>query len=716
MDQETLTNHISRLGKIYFENACKIVLNDIFNFNAINVDGKGDGGTDYTSFNKNGDRRTVGYQITTQKTDIARKAYNDAKKNIKNLNARKFYYFPTYSLPEADVKILENKIEGDLDIPCTCLTASNIAGLILKENLLNRFLDETNYPLPRDYSSNNFDYREMALHSYTLLSSDATNMKDGIYDDSILFVLSNSVQPLLKDELISRVRSFLSLSTVKDDLLSRRIGALFGKEKLKWVDLNKIVLSDNSKNEVESRKRIYELELTDLASAQTDLLRRDYQIDWTIDDSKQVAIWVAESFITEQISNLRAAKASIVSNPIFFDVDSNGVEKIKNYLHREKSVPSKKTNEIVSKILAFASNHPLITKLTRASVYIALEGASPISSAKALGANRWSDFDILVEPTVAIPYICSQLYSGFVNRYFDMAVRSIEKAKKLDARLFIPYFYINECAGHLLRARKYQNLNLDDNELQFSSNAFVANYYSQKINNQKVPSNFLDYLATFSTSIRTERTPVKDWVRAIMTDIQSLLSKSNVHIVQVPFYEPGDCFVFREAYEEKIDKYRPKPAHLINHDAWALQFTNDCVVNNNEHWILLTYDKALISILETNLYSGWITNPLKFLDMVDTSKSLSDTELVSLVHSVATYSEATLSAGARVIDRIVHFASNEMQNWEFQEEIQKFKRELINSLSPSLNDFMVEDIDKKTDEFLKSHGIDLHDSEEEEVD
>lgn len=46
---------------------------------------------------------------------------------------------------------------------------------------------------------------------------------------------------------------------------------------------------------------------------------------------------------------------------------------------------------IIDKMLQMASNHPLIVKLTRASVYIALEGTNPLSASKTLGANRWSD-------------------------------------------------------------------------------------------------------------------------------------------------------------------------------------------------------------------------------------------------------------------------------------------------------------------------------------
>jgi hypothetical protein len=82
MDIETLANHISGLGKRYLDNAGKIILRDVFNLNAINVDGKGDGGTDFITFTNSGEQNKVGYQITTQKSDIKGKEYRDAQKAI----------------------------------------------------------------------------------------------------------------------------------------------------------------------------------------------------------------------------------------------------------------------------------------------------------------------------------------------------------------------------------------------------------------------------------------------------------------------------------------------------------------------------------------------------------------------------------------------------------------------------------------------------------
>jgi hypothetical protein len=392
------------------------------------------------------------------------------------------------------------------------------------------------------------------------------------------------------------------------------------------------------------------------------------------------------------------------------------LQEFKTYLIKTKKLTKQQSDGAINKFATAASNHPLITKLARASVYIALEGANPISSAKALGANRWSDFKILLEPTIVIPLICSQLYTGYVNRFFDNSVKAIQRALKLDAKLYIPFFYINECAGHLLRARKYEGLVLNEDELIYSENAFISNYFSLKKQGTQLPNGILNYLRTFSPAILTERADTKAWVRTIMTDIQSILSKASVEFAEVPFYENGQCAQFEKDYMHAVLRYRlDKPTNLINHDIYALQFTHDKIVHNKDHWIILTYDKSMIEIPKLGNYSGWITNPPNFLDLSEEATPLSETEYVSLLHIVASYSEKTLSAGSRIIDRVVHYASHEMQNWQFQHDIDEFKKEILNDIDLNSNNAYIE-IDSRTDEFLKLKGVNMHKMQEDDVD
>jgi len=141
----------------------------------------------------------------------------------------------TIALNETEARKIEKDISLELDIQCTCLGSKHIAGFLIEENLLNKFLDETNYPLPRDISSSRYDYREMALHSYTLISKDAVSMKDGIYDDSILFVLSSEDLPISEDQLIAKVVSFLALPENKQNayvLSSHCLNYISGKESI----------------------------------------------------------------------------------------------------------------------------------------------------------------------------------------------------------------------------------------------------------------------------------------------------------------------------------------------------------------------------------------------------------------------------------------------------------------------------------------------------
>ncbi|HZH88332.1 MAG TPA: hypothetical protein VFD78_04055 [Chitinophagaceae bacterium] len=702
MDTETLTNHISKLGKHTFENACKIVLQDVFNLKAINVDGQNDGGTDFTGFTATGERINTAYQITTQKSDIKGKAYRDAKKTIEKLGVDKFYFLTTININEIDARKIEHKITEELGIQSICLGAKQIAGLILSEGLLNKFIDDSNYPLPKG-TKTQLEYNEMALHSYTLLSADASKLKMGIYDDTILFILSDK-KSMEQCDLIEETIQFLQLSHEKENELQRRIGALFGNSLIEKNEAGEIELSEQTKNDLHARKSIYEIELSSLAAAQVDMMRSDFEKDWSVADSKKVALWIANAYISDQINNLKDVKASIVSNPLF-DLEENGQAKLKNFLKADKGFEINEVDTVIEKLLENASDHPLITKISRASIYLALEGANPISSAKALGASRWSEFNIMLEPSVAIPHICSQLHKGKVNKYFDKAKSAINRASELGATIYIPSFYINECAGHLLKARRYNEIELNEEELVHSNNAFVANYYALKAQGERLPPTFMDYLCTYSTAIKTERSDVKSWIRAIMTDLQSVLVRSGVEFIDTPFYNEGDCIEFEKEYMYQLEEFEiEKKSRLIKHDTYALQFTNDKIVNDLEHWIVMSYDKSMIAVAKNDHYKGWITNPIKFLDFTETSKPLSETKLVSLVHSVATFSERTLSAGARIIDRVITYASDKMQDWEFKQDMEQFKNEMIETINLDKTDYALE-IDKKTDEFLKKHGV-----------
>lgn len=698
MDRDTFVNHIINLGKQDFNILCRLVLNEALGLNAVNVDGKGDGGADFIELDSEGGRKGVVYQVTTQKSDVKNKAYRDAKKAIEHLKATRYFFLPTYNLSETDAHSLEFTIEDELGIPSRVFTPKIMAEYVIKYKLVRKFYELTGVDDGTRQSKDSVDYLEMALHTYTFLSSDARNLKSQIYDDSLLFILSGTEVGMTGEQLITNTKSMLNLSDAKNEVLKGRIDYFMQKGLLKKAENGLLALSPETAEDILQRKCLYNSEQSTFYHAQQDLLK-DYHVQWDMSDSKQSSVWIANDIIDKQISGLESAGAQI-SNPLYRNVKKHGLDKLRELLLK-KHLNHMKLEDVVGALVSMASSHPLVVKVVRASVYLSLEGTRPLAAAKSLGVNSWDEVNMLIEPTIGIPHICSLQYKGSVNANFDNAIMAVKRARELGINMQIPYIYIKECAGHLLLARDFNGIELNPDEMQFSKNAFVANYYALKLQGVSLPDTFLDYLATFSPAILTEHDNQQSWMRAITTDIQSILIQSGIEYLEIPSYEDGGLAEIDGLYRSYLPINSHKSNHLIKNDVIVLKGLNDSIVKNSEHWIMLTYDNSLIKVSAERFNNVWINNPYYFLDMTELTRELPDTKFCSLVHSLAQYSERTLSAGARIIDRIVYYASDKMQNWEFKEELEKFKKDLINSS----RNITGEDIDSKTDEFLQNHGV-----------
>lgn len=699
MDIGTFANHIMNLGKQDFDVLCRIVLNDVLDLCAFNVDGKGDGGADFISLCSDGTRAKVVYQLTTQKTDIERKAYRDAQKSIVKLGVKKFFFLTTYNLSEVDARKLEFTIENELGIHVSVYSPKVLAQFIIQHHLVRKFFELTGVIDGMSQSKATIDYLEMALHTYTFLSNDTRNLKSQMYDDTMLYILSDTDTGKNREDLIGDTVKLLRLSEYKRPVLNGRIDSLMQRGVIKSAGSGFVVLTEETAEEILLRKTLYNSEQSTFYSAQVDLLK-NYKVTWNSEDSKQSSVWIANAIINQQISGLKNAGAE-VDSPLFKNVRKNGLEKLRSHLQTKKKVASDNVEEIVKKLVAMASSHPLVVKIVRASVYILLEGTKPLAAAKSIGVNSWEDMNLLVEPTVGIPHICSLQYKGQVNPYFDNAISAIKRAKELGVNLFVPYNYMKECAGHLLLARKYDGIDLQPEEMQFSKNAFVANYYALRSQNVPMPSSFLDYLATFSPAIKAEHADKSDWIREITTDIQSMFLQSGIEYLEIPIYDESEYADLKELYEKHLSKYYHKSSYLVVNDVVALKCTNERVLKKNEHWMLLTYDNSLIKVSAEKFNKVWINNPYNFLDMTELTKELPDSQFCALVHSFAQYSEKTLSIGARIIDRIVYYASDRMQEWQFKQELESLKKDIIEESVGKSFDY----VDSKTDEFLLKHGV-----------
>jgi len=396
MDISTLSNHISHLGKNYFDVACQIVLTDVFNMQAINVDGKNDGGTDFSVITRDGTRTLVAYQVTIQKNDIIRKAYKDAKKAVEKLGVKKFFFFTTQILSETEKRSLDNKISDELNIQSSCFDAITVAGFLIECGKYVDFLNATgeNWPSNGKISIN---YPEAFLHACTLETPDTRELKFGAYDDTILFVICNHSQGVSEDAIVAK--SLETLSQNNDEhIISSRISSLLSKGLIVKKN-NLFELSEKSKNDIISRQELYKRELGNLVSAQVDLFH-SHNVNWNTDDCLKISGWLVSASIHSQLKNLKDIKATMTTHPVFTNFDSNALSKLRIFMIKDKKLPLSELSSVEDDLLDMASKHPLIVKMTRAAMFVALNGQTPIHSARALGISSWADFNLILEPTV----------------------------------------------------------------------------------------------------------------------------------------------------------------------------------------------------------------------------------------------------------------------------------------------------------------------------
>jgi hypothetical protein len=71
-------------------------------------------------------------------------------------------------------------------------------------------LDAINAPLAKGVGDKP-DQQEIALHAYAIIGKDSQDLKNTVYDDTILITLYNSEEPLDREVLIKKSISLLQM-------------------------------------------------------------------------------------------------------------------------------------------------------------------------------------------------------------------------------------------------------------------------------------------------------------------------------------------------------------------------------------------------------------------------------------------------------------------------------------------------------------------------
>ena len=169
----------------------------VLNYDAINVDGSGDGGSDWLVLQQEGQRLRLAIQDTVQVQGWEQKALDDAIKAKKELSVNRYLFFTNRPHQEVTSTQLEEKIIRQTGLACTVFEAKRISELIHQRGLGGDFLaaiGEAGYTKPPEMP-------EMCLCAYGNLSADRQNHRDEIYRDTLLIACYEAGRPLQRNQI-----------------------------------------------------------------------------------------------------------------------------------------------------------------------------------------------------------------------------------------------------------------------------------------------------------------------------------------------------------------------------------------------------------------------------------------------------------------------------------------------------------------------------------
>ena len=689
LSQEFIQSQIMGMGVNKFDHFVAFVFNKVFGYYACPVNGKGDGGNDFRLFEQrqgylyqdNGHNKMLAIQVTTQDLNWDKKAFADAKKAKETMPDLSSFMFVTSRCREsAELIVLQNKITQELNLSATCLCARELANLVFTKKLFHEFSAVTGLEVSETIIGRP-DSRLKMLHRLFALHEKRSIARDEVYDTMILSILTSTLTGIEGSELIKQVRTRLNLSETCDYDIKRRFDSLLSNKRIQ-KNGNNFVLTPETQKDLELANATFEDDIHCLESEIKDIIKEDGGNIDTLskeDSIEEIAMLIAECYVDNQIRMLnRITTVKLLEVPTS-DLDLNATLTKLLFGCGVKSV--EKTRE---RILSLASSNMLIKKLVNATIYASIEHQSNPCSVIMLGEYDWQKVKVLLDASVAIPFLVTSLFSNTSGRFSEVYCTAIDCFKRKHAKILITNDYINECSSHLVEALSYAEIiDLFPEQLQKSSNRYVSHYCQMLVDNTpNRPKDFFEYIGSISSEALKQNLDTKDKIKRVMAQIRPLFLERGVYFESISDY---DVEIYRKPLEVEYSyqleaTHKKRPEHLIRHDLNTLAHIQRQYSEHNEAIVFLTWDSIMLGFSHMLAKSGIIVSPAEAIDIFQFSGGISDEKMFDIAMTFATTNANPNFSAIAFLDHIIMRAKSFLP--EFQ--LRNLSNELLNSLLESV--------------------------------
>jgi hypothetical protein len=677
MDNDTIINFIENSSREFLAKIVSIIFKRVFDYQNANTDRTGDGGRDVLLFTRSEHLQSdTAIQLTTQKDGLEKKAVEDAKKAKDRLQITCFFFICTKRLPQTTIQRISFTINSEVGIQATCLSAVELASLIIDNDLVQEFFDifEINKKISRNVSLVSEKYptlREITLLTYISFGSERSNLRNEVHDD-IIFIVVSRKDGMFREEVIADAIHLCGAPGIYSEIFSGRIDSLLSRGFL--VSNERLLkVSPELKEKVLASHNIYQYELELFAQSLSPVFDKN-KLTHSEDVLFEIAVLLSKKSIYIFIESIKNLGIDVLSMNL--DELKLSERDLEFLLKSKLGVSAGDIPKYVNELNVISSENPLVKKITRGMVYIALEGIDPLQKSKVINARNWNELSLILDASVIIPYICAKLFIPTKGRFSKCSVECIDKLLSFGVDLFVPAVYLEECVSHFILASQYQEELLTEfaHDLSHSSNGFISHYYMLKESGELNSTSLNDYLNNFVDNIPRQQNAASN--RKIGSAFRKIFSDYHIQCKEVQ----GNPKYRREIEEEYSfyinERNFRKDRKVMEHDVQILSFLRSIFTDSSQKSTgCLTWDRSMIGIARKISDCGWIINPIEILDLISCQKKMDKSQIYSLCYEIAHISEIPSSGTARIIDTVVHLASGNLQDHKFRENLKTFRRE-----------------------------------------
>jgi hypothetical protein len=702
LDKETLENMLKNLSKAKFDGICRVILTEYFHLDPINVDRRGDGGGDWITIPYGVGKRAFVAQATVQDSSWKSKCMKDAEKAVNNFNCRKYLFLTSRRRDSVDLLDIENQIQDKFDIPASCLGAVEIADILLARKLVHKAFQEAG--MDTGESEERPDHKEQLLFGALSLSSHAAALRNEVHEDAIIYALS-SHGSMQREDLIKTVIETLQCGHHREGRVNSRIDSLLTRGAIRKIpETHHLDLSLETLESLQLAKAIYQEQFLDLTEKLNAIIG---SFDFSITDEKvlaNISTYASRAMIAGTIKAAKNAGVSI-QNALLLEQLGEPKEALMAIL-KQTIGRVKELDQIIEGVLTVTQAHPLVFRLSQELLHFAIDGINPVHHVKALGVSSWAETETILDASVAIPFLCSQLTQPSAGRFSRGALAGVFALQKVGSSMCISQDYLQEAAVHLLHAVDYCRPFADPAILVASPNGYVSHYYTLRQEGVSVPARLIDFLLLLAPSLRNVSS--QNIVSQIANDLAG--KYSDFGITKINFGQIHHSFItnINDSYSRHLSSAKPpRDSILIKHDTRTLAWMKKCRTEGNLGKLCLTWDELMISVNRDDESSGWAVTPHQVSDLISVGSKRDEGALLSVVHELAATRTAHEDLVGKLLDHVIKYAREGLLEWEVVSELSQLRHELhdraINEGSPDPTE-----LKSIEEDFWKRHGINVN--------